>query len=257
MTTSNNNPPEINALASTSTPFGGLNWSAPATIALLLGNLLPIVGVLLWGWDVRSIVTLYWSENLILGAVVLAKLFHLRQFRALPNMLFFLLHYGAFCGAHGLFITEFFAPAPISGTVSGGMLEVGERFPQLGPLGLFVEPVLTIFGDASTLWWWAFCALSLSHGVSFLLNYLGQGEYRQESVGSLMSSPYSRIFILQVTVLLGGLAVTALGSTVYLVVALVAVKIFVDLVMHNREHRRPGRAYNSVDGSYLTKDVNS
>lgn len=256
MTTSNNNPPEIDALASTSTTFGGMNWSAPASIALLLGNLLPIAGVLLWDWDVRSIVTLYWSENLILGAVTLAKLFHLEQFRALPNMLFFLVHYGAFCGAHGLFIAEFFAPAPVLGAVSGGMLEIGEQFPQLGPLGLFVEPALTIFGDASTLWWWAFCALSVSHGVSFLLNYLGQGEYLQESVGSLMSSPYSRILVLQVTVVLGGLAVTALGSTVYLVVALVVMKIFVDLVIHNREHRRPGRAYNPTYAADLTKDEN-
>ena len=242
MTTRVNNPPQSHAAQA----LGG-----PATIALLLGNLLPVVGVLLWDWDVRSIVTLYWSENLILGAVTLAKLFHLRQFRAAPNMLFFLIHYGAFCAGHGLFITEFFAPA----MGSGEAMELGERFPQLGPFGLFLEPVLTIFGEASTLWWWAFCALAVSHGVSFLLNYLGQGEYRRESVGSLMSSPYSRIFILHLTVLLGGIAVTQLGAPAYLVVALVVVKIFVDVMMHNREHRRPGRAYALAPD--LTKDENS
>ncbi len=46
-----------------------------STVALLVGNLLPIVGVLLWGWDVHSIVTLYWTENLILGAIMLLKMF--------------------------------------------------------------------------------------------------------------------------------------------------------------------------------------
>jgi len=211
----------------------------PATIALLLGNLLPIVGVLLWGWDVRSIVTLYWSENLILGAITLAKMFHLRQLGALPNMLFFLVHYGAFCAAHGLFIAELFASA-------NGVDELGEGYPQLGPLSLFVEPIVTIFGEASTLWWWAFWALVASHGVSFVLNYLGHAEYRQESISSLMSSPYGRIFILHVTVLLGGIAVTELGEPVYLIVALVLMKIFVDVKMHNREHQRSGRAYAVV-----------
>ncbi len=211
----------------------------PATIALLLGNLLPIVGVVLWGWDVRSIVTLYWSENLILGGITLAKLLHLARLGAVPNMLFFLVHYGVFCAAHGLFISELF-------TSGVGANELGEGYPQLGPLSLFVEPVVTIFGSASQLWWWAFWALVASHVVSFVLNYLGHAEYRHESVGSLMSSPYSRIFILHVTVLLGGIAVTELGEPVLLIVALVAVKIFVDLKMHRREHQRPGRAYSVV-----------
>jgi len=213
--------------------------SYPAIIALLLGNLLPIVGVVLWGWDVRSIVTLYWSENLILGAITLAKMFHLRGLGALPNMLFFLVHYGAFCAAHGLFIAELF-------TNGVGVNELGERYPQLGPLSLFIEPVVTIFGGAGALWWWAFWALVASHSVSFVLNYLGHAEYRQETIGSLMSSPYSRIFILHVTVLLGGIAVTELGEPVYLIVALVLVKIFVDLKMHHREHQRSGRAYALV-----------
>jgi len=61
-----------------------------------------------------------------------------------------------------------------------------------------------------------------------------------------MSSPYSRIFILHVAVLLGGLAVMELGEPVYLIVALVLMKILVDLKMHQREHRRAGRAYAEV-----------
>lgn len=258
MTIRANNPAQsvpTDSLKGPGGPFDGVG--TPATIALLLGNLLPIAGVLLWNWDVRSIVTLYWSENLILGAVTLAKMFHLRQLRATPNMLFFLVHYGAFCAAHGLFISELFASGMTQEALSGGHAfetGLGERYPLLGPLSLFLEPVITIFGEANALWWWAFCALVVSHCVSFLLNYMGHAEYRRESVGSLMSAPYSRIFILHVTVLLGGLAVTELGSPVYLIVALVLVKIFVDLKMHNREHRRPGRAYALVlDNSEIPK----
>ena len=210
--------------------------TTPAIIALILGNTLPLIGVLLWDWDVRAILTLYWSENLILGAVTLIKMLHLAGLRALPNMGFFLIHYGAFCAAHGVFIAEFFAPA--------NPIELGTLYPALGPFSVFAEPIASIFGEAGTLWWLAFLALAASHAVSFLLNYLGQGEYRHESRGSLMSAPYGRIFILHVTVLIGGIFVTELGSPVYLVVALVVIKVFVDVRMHRREHRRPGRAYD-------------
>lgn len=249
MTTSANNPASIAQSFSRS-------LGTPAVIALLLGNLLPIVGVMLWDWDVRSIVTLYWSENLILGVVTLVKMFHLRQLQATPKVLFFLVHYGAFCAAHGLFISEAFAPqATFTFGVEGSSFASGEQFTQFGPLGLFADAAMGIFGEASTLWWWAFCALATSHSVSFILNYLGHREFQHESIGSLMSSPYSRIFILHVTVLLGGIAVAELGSPVYLIVALVAVKIFVDVMMHNREHRRPGRAY-SLPSDLTVETVN-
>jgi len=209
-----------------------------STVALVVGNLLPIAGVLLWDWDVRSILTLYWSENLILGGFMLLKMFHIGRLRALGNMLFFLVHYGAFCGAHGLFISEFFAPA--------NPQELGSVYPQLGPFSAFVEPVATIFAEAGNLWWWAFIALTASHLVSFLLNWLGQREYRLETMGTLMSAPYRRIMILHISVLLGGVAVAELGSPVYLVIVLVLVKIFVDTVMHQREHRAPGRAFDAA-----------
>ena len=42
--------------------------SAPAAIALLIAsNLLPLVGVLFWGWNLWSIIILYWIENGIVG----------------------------------------------------------------------------------------------------------------------------------------------------------------------------------------------
>ena len=188
-----------------------------STIALLAGNLLPIVGVLLWDWDVRSIVTLYWSENLILGAIMILKMGYLSGLKGVPNMLFFLVHYGAFCVGHAIFISELFGTDPLTDTS-------------------FFGPALSIFHQAGTLWWWAFFALAVSHLVSFLLNWIGQGEYRNETKGSLMSSPYRRLIVLHVTVLIGGVLVTELGSPVYLVVVLVLVKIALDLTMHRREH---------------------
>jgi hypothetical protein len=40
----------------------------------VVSNLVPLAGVLLWDWDAVSIIMLYWSENLILGACTLVKM---------------------------------------------------------------------------------------------------------------------------------------------------------------------------------------
>ncbi len=211
-----------------------------STIALLFGNLLPIVGVVLWDWDVRSIITLYWGENLILGGIMLLKMGYLSGFRAIPNILFFLVHFGAFCGGHAIFINELFA-----GDIPGGLTgEAQSAFNTDNPLSMFSHAASSIFGSGGTLWWWAFVALTVSHVVSFLLNWIGQQEYLQDTEGSLMTAPYRRLMVLQITMILGGLAVTELGSPVYLVVVLVLVKIGLDLMMHRREHSAPGRAFH-------------
>lgn len=212
-----------------------------STAALLVANLLPIVGVLLWDWDVRSIVTLYWTENLIIGAIMLLKMFYLGRFKALPKILFFLVHYGIFCFAHGVFIGEFFAPLNPQELPSLALA------PTLVPESVtgdsFAEPVMRIFREAGQLWWWGFATLGLSHLVSFAVNWLGQGEYRGQTVATLMNAPYNRIVILHITIIVGGIAITELGAPLYLVVILVLVKILVDITMHRREHRAAGRVF--------------
>ncbi len=52
------------------------NWFAnpAAAILLVVSNLVPLSGVLLWDWDAVSIIMLHWSENLILGAYTLVKM---------------------------------------------------------------------------------------------------------------------------------------------------------------------------------------
>ncbi|MEM7216729.1 MAG: DUF6498-containing protein [Pseudomonadota bacterium] len=204
-------------------------WLArPPGVLLVLVNLLPLVGVLLWDWDVWSVITLYWAENLVLGTYTLIKMVHAglrlgRYVSGLYSACFFTLHYGAFCYGHGAFIQDLFG-APVSADT-------------FGPLGIFAR--------ADQLWWWAVGALFVSHGVSLLFNYFGQGEYLRESPGSLMTSPYRRIVILHIAVLFGGLGVDALGSPVALIVVLVIVKTVVDLALHRDEHGREGRAYRA------------
>ena len=203
-------------------PAGSLSMAV-----LIASNCLPILGVILWGWEVGAIVTLYWAENLILGVITLLKMLFVGGFKAFGSMAFLTLHYGMFCAAHGTLIVDIFDLAPgYAASAANNSL-----------VNLLAGPIDVVFNGSTGLWWWAFGALCVSHGVSYFLNFIGQREYERLTLNKLMSAPYSRILILHVTVLLGGLAVAALGSPVYLLIILVVVKISADTLLHRREHK--------------------
>lgn len=202
-------------------------------VALVLANLVPVFGVLYLGWDVGAIVVLYWTENLITGAYTLLRMFVIARFSELFHMLFFCLHYGGFCAIHGLAILELTSFA-------GDHAAIAADNSWPGPLVLvqmFVDLVRQVIDAAPAEFLWACLGLLLSHGVSFVLLFIGQQEYRHTTVRKLMHAPYKRIVVLHVAVIAGGALVTLLGSPVGLLVALVALKTGMDIMLHNRSHR--------------------
>ncbi len=210
--------------------FGRFNLATarrflPSVAALVLANLVPLVGVVGWGWEVFPLVLLFWCENVIVGAFNVLKMLlaEPRQPLAWVTKLFlipfFCVHYGMFTLVHGLFVAGFF----------GGAFRVGAAFP-----------------DADFFWQaitqhhltWAAAGLALSHGVSFIVNYLGRGEYRQARVQQLMAQPYGRVVVLHLTILGGAFLMAALRSPTAGLVLLVVLKIGLDLHAHLREREK-------------------
>ena len=184
-------------------------------------------------WDVASIIVLYWVENLIAGGFTLLKMLVTGKTRALFLMLFFCVHYGGFCAIHGIFVLELTRFA-------------GEQIPPAaaaswpGPLvllQLFIGLVRQIFAAAPETFLWGCLALLISHGISFLLLFIGQQEYRHTTVRELMQAPYRRITVMHIAVIAGGFLVVRLGSPLGLLFALVALKTGMDIMLHNRSHR--------------------
>lgn len=183
-------------------------------MVLLLANFIPLWGVMFRGWDIANILHLYWAENVAVGLITFVKILTNRHSSAslagiLPLSLFFAVHYGFFCFGHAQFV--------------------------FGGLGLEGD------GDALDYLWengWLFVSFFVSHLVSFFLNYHGRGEARELAPQKVMFQPYRRIVILHVTIILGGMAVAALGSPVGLIVALVVIKTVADVFLHRREHSR-------------------
>ncbi len=206
--------------------------SAPLALALLIGaNLIPLAGVLFFGWSVATVLYTYWIESGIVGLLNVPKMLlasgggqPLSAVGAAGGMAgrvglaaFFLAHYGIFWVVHGVFVT----------VLTGGFLAFG-----------FGDPIGNVLADGGLLL--AALALLMSHGASFLLNYVGRGEYRNATLAGQMFAPYGRVFALHIAIVLGGALVIGARQPEFMVALLVLVKIAFDLALHLRAHR--GRA---------------
>ncbi|MEM6708240.1 MAG: DUF6498-containing protein [Pseudomonadota bacterium] len=195
---------------------------------LVAANSIVLAGVWLDRWTVSEVVFFFWAENLIVGAFYLARMLSYGSAKALPLSLFFLVHYGGFCAAHGLMLGQLFSLSPRSAAPWPGV--------DLPLLGLLVDTLQRVWSTATPLWLASFTALVVSHGASFVVNFLLRNERVRTGPDRLMMQPYQRIILLHFAVLLGGIAVRELGEPLLLLLVLVVLKTAVDLRAHLREH---------------------
>ena len=195
---------------------------------LVLVNLVPLLGVLFLGWNVFEIMMLFWMENIVIGALNLARMASVMVMRREPGLLvmipFFLFHYGAFTTGHGIFLIAMFGDTHMN--TGGGLspffaIEIAER-------AIAIQPGL----------YWAIIGIAASHLLSFAINFLGRREYARADLGVLMFGPYTRIVIMHVTILMGGIAIVALGKPVYALVVLIVLKTIIDAWQHLGERNR-------------------
>lgn len=212
--------------------------SRGALVALIVANLIPLFGVLILGWSVWLILILYWLENGIVGFFNVLKMSkaeggddgtdnaRLRSVtidgRSPVGMSravlipFFCMHYGMFWLVHGLFVVLFL---PLFGAADTG----GD-----GNIGTNPDPGVLVF---------ALIALLISHGISYLFNFIGAGEYKRTSPAAQMFQPYGRLMVLHVTIVIGAFAIAITGAAVAAVAVLVLLKIAMDIGFHLAEHR--------------------
>lgn len=208
--------------------------SGAAVGALVLGNLIPLVGVLLLDWQVGLVLGLYWVENGIVGIINLAKMAMAEGDGPVGSSLkvtqipFFVLHYGMFWFVHGIFVGVI-ATIGSSSTFMGGGFGLGAV--DADPLAILVAVV----------------GLAVGHVVSFWVNFIGKGEYRTVTVAQQMRAPYGRMLVLHMAIVGGGLFIALLGSPTGPIIVLVLGKTLLDLNYHLRDRERAAvRAAPSV-----------
>jgi uncharacterized membrane protein YphA (DoxX/SURF4 family) len=88
---------------------------------------------------------------------------------------------------------------------------------------------------------WALASLFISHGISFVHNFILKGEYLHTTGQQLMTNPYSRIVVMHIAILGGAFLSGAVGSPVAVLIVLVVLKTIIDLKLHFREHKKFGQ----------------
>ncbi len=197
-------------------------------VVLLAANLLPLLGVALWGWKLFDLIVIYWLETLVIGGFGIVQMALTTGWFALFVVPFFIVHFGGFMAGHFVFLNVMFGD------------NAGKSFSAI-PARLhemIVEEGL----------WVALIGLTISHGLGFLFGFLlpwlrdrwrrvplGPKSKDNAEVGAAMFGPYRRVIVMHVTILLGAFLVSAFGNTFMLLAVLVTLKIASDLYMLRRQ----------------------
>ena len=189
-------------------------------IFLIAANLLPVIGVWFWSWNPKEVFIVYCLETIIVGVFNLVKMGIATAYRktdiwyngkyqarvsGIFFMLFFLAHYGLFVAIQmGLF----FAVSGMADQYNIGFFNFFFKWPQL------------ISGNAYVM----IGAFVFSYGYKTISEFLVTGQYKTVPLGILMFQPYMRIFVQQVTVILGSMfLVFGAGKIFILVFAMVKI----------------------------------
>jgi hypothetical protein len=213
-----------------------------SALFLVAVNAIPLVGVLFFGWNLFSIMLLYWFESGVIGFFNVFKISRADKpaaprgrrtvnGRPATNLSgaafyvpFFAMHYGIFWVVHGVFVVVFFGLFGGHPLGSIGPEDVASGFRGFEPGGVAI----------------AAASLFVSHGVSYYVNFLGNEEYRNVTPDQQMFKPYGRVIALHLTIIGGGFVAGFFGTPVASLVLLVVLKTAMDLFEHLREHRRAG-----------------
>ena len=206
-------------------------------ILMLLGvNLIPLYGVLEWGWGVFELIFIFWFENVIIGLMTAFKIVMNRPAEGLFwagklfMVPFFLFHYGMFTFVHGIFVISLFG---------------GAHFSEVSPSNLQNAVAMMIEGSEGM----ALMAsmLFLSNLVLTYREYFHNGRYREATLNAVMMEPYQRVAVLHLTIIFGGFLVMALHEPLLGLVMLVALKILFDIFRRRRERTKELAAASGVE----------
>jgi hypothetical protein len=238
-------------------------------VGLVLANLVPLFGVLLFDWEVASLLFVYWLENIVAGVHTVLKIAQAPGLLPIPAK-------GASPGptdeqrqslARPRVEVKINVPllagtirmaraAARGGSASAGTLSSSPVQPNaiakvlLIPIfivhfGLFTLAhgvfLYVLLGRANFPWpqpLITHATLFVSQGVSSLRYFIGRGDLLRVSSVEQMQEPHGRVGIMHGTIMIGVLLFRAFNVPPIFLVVLILLKIGVDLAAHNRCHAR-------------------
>lgn len=204
-----------------------------STLIALVGNLVPLAGVIYWGWDPFQLLMLYWMETVILAGWTMARIGVMPQaelgtitvngrMRPGTNRMmvgFFSLHAGMFIAVHFLFLWLLFSDGWTSRVrgptsfVTYLVIDSGAWIPLVFALAAGLISFLT----------------ERARSLAYIVPPDGKAEDR---VGSVVGALYTRIFVMQFAIIAGGMFAKEYGTNAPLLIVIVLKTLF-DLRLGN------------------------
>jgi hypothetical protein len=213
------------------------------TIALVAVNMFVAFAVVFQRWGYYPVLLTYWCEAMIIGVFGLARMCVACWFGnpfgrsiAMKDTLtrlvmsailagFFIAKFGGFALAMGFWVVA--TPGILADADDGrGLRMVAEALRGVG--GAVGIAVVLLF---------------VSHGFSFVANFVGQGEYRDRNAIALLFAPYLRMALMLVVLAAAfvvAMAVPEIHRETAFAVVVVVAKLLVDAASHRFEHRTSG-----------------
>ncbi len=212
-------------------------------VALVLANLFVALQTVRHEWGYYETLLIFWTEVAVLGGYNVLRMLVVGVFGAEPlgswaarwvdlgtrltrllvtlfGIIFFIFKFGGFALGIGLFVL--LLPAMLAPAGQAGGISIHRALHAAGP-GLLTASAM----------------LCLSHGISFIKNFLLDREYDRVSIGSLMFWPYARMSLVG-GVLLAGIVIArmvpGLDSATSFAVVMVLLKLLADALSHGLEH---------------------
>lgn len=193
---------------------------------IIASNLIPVLGVWLLGWSAVEVFTVYAMETLIAGILTVLKLLITTlarkedtwynkgassQVSGLFFILFFILHFGIF--------------AAVQTGIFSGVARINP--PGSGPMHFFFHWWEYITDDIA----WMLGGFIISYLARDCIPFIVKKEYKTVPMMILMFQPYGRIFIQQITVILGSMFLS-FGAGKIFVGVFAMVKIFFEVFIN-------------------------
>lgn len=200
---------------------------------LILSNLVPLLGILFWGWDTFVLLCLYCVETAVIGFWTIARVATMSRDpgsvagRSIAGTLalagFFTIHAGLFMTVHMLFIYTLFA-GPWAGRIHDA-----RDFISLIVIGKDL--------------WIPLLALFVGQGAIFINDAVNRFVFAKAPLtgadtGAIMGGFYKRIVIMHVAIMGGAFIAQAIGTAapqIVLVLLKVAIEIRFQMKVRNRE----------------------
>lgn len=216
-----------------------------AALALVLANVVIVALTLREQWGFLQILYVIWFEALVIGAYNVLKMFVVfawgnpfgswigfanrasAAFCGLAAIVFFVVKFSGFALGMGFFLLVL--PAWLTQS------ESGQRLGDSGQFELITQALKAVASGLPVI----LLALVASHGVSFVVNFLGRREYQRTNIVVLVFWPYARMALVMVVMVIAGLVAAVapiLGRTTMFAVTVVLLKVLADLASHAFEH---------------------